>query len=260
MQNFSSLKEMLAGIRTLPESVSTEEKTATFFREYEERGLDPLNVLRLAHLTKSSDDEQKTTFSPFTEKQEKIFKEEKDRISQASTWLRRGLVGTTLLTLTPFVGAVPFVSDWAIQKPSNNLNLMIGLTGVSAGINIINFIATGTIPNVQTSSAEKARLGRVAVNATMKELSCELQIMSHQSPDEAKLIAQAIQIDVIRDRMMSAFPSEDYKVDVDEGVNKLRRAQCRVLGLQPSFKEPAKVRLQTPYHSSSLNLPVCDKV
>lgn len=264
LENFSFLKQRLVETRTLPESVPEEEKAAIIFRRYEEKGLDPLNILRLTHLTKLSEDEEGTKFSPFTKDQEEIFKKEKDRLSQASKWLRGGLIGTTVLTLTPFIGAVPFVSDWATSNPSNNLKLMIGLTGVSAGINVINFIATGTIPNVQTSSAEKARLGRVDVNSTLKELSCELKIMNDQSPEEAKIIAQNIKIEVIRNRMISAFPSKDYKVDVDEGVNALKKAQCRVLGAQASFKGPATVRygqlLKSPYHSSSPDLPECDKV
>ena len=246
-ERFSLLRLSLEEI-ALPEEIPATKKIRELLKEYEQKGLNPLNVLRLAHLTKVSESTQKT-ISPFTEKNKNIFKKENDRIQQASKWLTRGLVGTTILTCVPFLGIIPDVSNWATASPINNVRLLTAFLGIAAVVNVVNFIATGTIPNIQTSATEQARLARLDIKATMRDLSRELEIINKLGLTEAQIIAQALDVDEIAKCMLSSMPSNEYKIEIDECCYKLKIAQSKVLGCK---------QLQGPFLANSTEIKFND--
>ncbi len=223
------------------------------FTEYAQRGLNPVNIYKLAYLAKLSNalivedanlgERPIVQFSPFSEEAEKTFSVAKQNIVTASTWLKTGLVGTTLLALTPFVGAIPSIAKWASAKPENNLNLVIGFIAVAAFVNVINFLATGTLPARQTLSAEKAALQRQVMGSVFEELSYELRLLNKAGfTQEAGIIANSLDIEKLHKHMLFHLGSDEYKVEVDKWCDHLRLAKYEVLGLPPLETDSAKVR------------------
>ncbi|MBX9922756.1 MAG: hypothetical protein K2Y01_01470 [Rhabdochlamydiaceae bacterium] len=245
--NFDLIKSGLDNQKSLPTELPKGNELTELFQKYERLNINPLNVVRLVFLAKISglDENTLSHFSPFRETEEAVFKLAKDRMQRASKWLRAGLIGTTVLTVTPFVGAVPSVSSWATKNPTNNLNLVIGFIAIAALVNVINFIATGTFPDLQTSSAAKASLKLEAASSTYSDLSHELKLMHEQGLSEAGTIAQALDVEKIKRRIVSSLVSAEYRAVADKLCNNLNKVRYSVLSNSvPGLEFSAKIRLE----------------
>ncbi len=166
----------------------------------EKHSYSEIALLRLQYLATRADDAQ-----PFEAKACRIFEKARYRKMVARRMLIGGLVVTTVLTITPFIAAIPVVSSWAQQSTSNNLTVVMGIVAIAVVANLINFVATGTIPDCQTGSAEKRQLQLDSHERHYKNMKKRLLALQQEDPKQALSLAQALDMDKLRAAMRPFF-------------------------------------------------------
>ena len=208
--------------------------------------IDVNSLIKLVSLTRLK--EQK---GPFFESSHQVFEMAQSRARTSRLWLRTGLMGTTLLSIMPFLAAIPQISDWAQEEPGNNLKLTIGIVCLAVVANIVNFIATGTFPSRQTDAAEKSHHYFLAERRAFEDACVGLIHMKRHHPQLANLIVEKLDVVDIERSMRRLFihqSTDGTALFIEDCCRMLRAAASIVVQGECPAEAPAVLKLAYQIH------------
>lgn len=171
------------------------------------KGIHLRSLLGLIQLAKLANEQ--TQGQPFTEKACEAFNQANRANRVALGFLRIGLGGTTGLAGVPFLGAIPKIADWIQSSAQNNSIYVMSSIGVAVLANIINFIATGSVPYWQANAALEAKTLEAQIKLFYERMANTLIQLNKIQPEIAKAIAEKIDIKILNKAMSGFFPVED---------------------------------------------------
>ncbi len=152
---------------------------------------------------------EETRYVPFTEEQAKIFLSAR-KWAVINGWsLKIGLAGCTALAVAPAILGLPQIQDWVTSSTNNSATMFIAVTLYSGAIGMINYICTGTLPDLAAMASIKAAQELVKAKSTYEEIACHLLDIYSKDKDRAQAIAREINLVAIEAAMKSYIAEND---------------------------------------------------
>lgn len=152
---------------------------------------------------------EETRDVPFTEEQAKIFLSARKWAIINGWSLKIGLAGCTALAVAPAILGIDSIQDWVTSNNHNSAMMFIAVTLYSGSIGMINYICTGTLPDLAAMAAIKAAQELVKAKSTYEEIACHLLDIYSKDKDRAQAIAREINLVAIEAAMKSYIAEND---------------------------------------------------
>lgn len=111
---------------------------------------------------------------PFTQEQAKIFLSAR-KWTTINRWsLKIGLGACTVLALAPAILGLPSIQNWETSNNNNAAMMFIVVTLYSGVLGMINYICTGTLPDLAAMASIEVTKKLVEVKTSFEEISCHL--------------------------------------------------------------------------------------
>ena len=182
---------------------------------------------RLVYLTRFV---RESGLSPFTKEQESVIKLAEKTANATRNWLKLGIWGTT------FLSTVPLMIQWAQGNSESAFYLSLGLT---ATVNVLNFVATGTAPDKSATAKAESEYQIEEAIETYKEISCRLIELDKTDHLQAKGIAEQWDVPAIQQSMEKLVVAKTAQIFYDH----LQYARTYVLNGKLDEEAPLSIRL-----------------
>lgn len=147
-----------------------------------------LQLLYYAHMSEKQ--------SPYSESDRAVLKRSYKSDKTTKTWLR----------VAAFVAFCSPLAIWGLSLYQDNPIALAGLLAVTIGANMVSWIATGSNPDFKSDSANDRQDILLDFVKTMDQISLELIDLKAINPHLARQIAQNINLDLIREKMVLQDP------------------------------------------------------